>query len=534
VPKEKILIADDEPDVLTLCKRIVRSEGYEVKGVGNGFDAIRAAEQEHFDLFLTDLMMPGMKGLDAAQGIREFRPDIVCVVMTGFGTMETAVQALKLGFNDFVVKPFKPRDLKGAVNRALERERLRRENERLNALVPLFELNKTLMATVPEGELVQRVLHTAVDELNADLGALMVLGKDRRLHVRADSGFDDGQLTGELGDLVTSVTETLLEGREQVFVAGSNGNLGSQPTIGKVLEGLQVGGLVFSPLLTMDTSVGAILLARTDGASPFSSLDRELLSVFCGQAAVALQNARLFEEIQRAYRDLQELDHMKSEFINIAAHELRTPLAILMGHADLLEEDIQDPDDKRRVQVIVRNALRLRDLINDMLDMRRLQAAEARVHLATFHVEELIAAALLDFRPMAESKGIQICADVPNELAPIRSDRQRILSTLNNLVKNAIEFTPEGGQIGVKVIDHGSELQVSVWDNGIGISAEQFAKIFTPFYQVEASLTREHEGMGLGLSIAKGMVELCGGRIWVESEVGQGSRFTFTIPRGVD
>jgi signal transduction histidine kinase len=294
---------------------------------------------------------------------------------------------------------------------------------------------------------------------------------------------------------------------------------------------LDVGSLLFSPLLSMDTPVGALILAKREAGSAFSPLNRELLSVLCGQAAIALQNARLFEEIQRAYRDLQELDHMKSEFINIAAHELRTPLAILMGHADLLQEDIQDADARRRVQVIVRNALRLRDLINDMLDMRRLQMAEARVRLETFGVEELIAAALLDFRPMAERKSIQIHADVPEDLAPVRSDRQRILITLNNLLKNAIEFTPAGGQVGVQALERDQELQVSVWDTGVGIPAEQFDRIFKPFYQIEASLTREHEGMGLGLSIAKGMVELCGGRIWVESELGQGSRFTFTIPK---
>lgn len=103
--------------------------------------------------------------------------------------------------------------------------------------------------------------------------------------------------------------------------------------------------------------------------------------------------------------------------------------------------------------------------------------------------------------------------------------------TFSNLVKNAIEFTPEGGQVGVDVIEHDRELWVSVWDTGVGIPADQHDRVFRPFFQVEASLTREHEGMGLGLSIAKWMTELCGGRIWVESEAGQGSRFTFSVPR---
>ena len=163
MPKERILVADDIPDVLDLCTRIIHSEGYEVVGVSNGLEAIELANKEHFDLFLTDIMMPGIKGLETAQAIREVQPDCVFVVMTGFGTMDTAIQALRLGFSEFVVKPFKPQDLKLAINRALEKERLRRENERLNALVPLFELNKTMMATVEEDELAALLIYPEID-----------------------------------------------------------------------------------------------------------------------------------------------------------------------------------------------------------------------------------------------------------------------------------------------------------------------------------------------------------------------------------
>ena len=527
MPKEKILVADDEPDVLALCLRVIRSEGYEAKGVPSGVEAIRAAEQEHFDLFLTDIMMPGIRGLETAQRIREFQPHMVCVVMTGFGTMDTAIRALELGFTEFVVKPFRPQDLKVAVNRALEKERLRSENERLRTLVPLFELNKTLMATVEEDMLARKVLHTAVAELQVDVGILMLCDRQGTPRIRASFGDGIAQLSDRQVTMVTDAAAALLETRDQALLSTSQE--GNAP-VQTMLQELNAQTGLFNPLMAMDTPVGAVVLARTERRIPFGPVDRELLSVLCGQAAVALQNARLFEEIQRAYLALQELDHMKSEFINIAAHELRTPLAILMGHADLLQEDTADSRTRDRLQIIIRNALRLRDLINDLLDMRQLQTAEARVHPSTFEVEELITAALQDFWPLAEKKEIRVSSSIPPDLAAVTTDRQKVLITLHNLLQNAIKFTPDRGQVGIEVTSHGQEVWVTVWDEGIGIPEDQRDKIFLPFHQASDSLTREYEGMGLGLSIAKGMIELCGGRIWVESAEGQGSRFTFSIP----
>jgi signal transduction histidine kinase/CheY-like chemotaxis protein len=529
VPKERILVADDIPDVLDLCTRIIRSEGYTVVGVSNGLEAIELANKEHFDLFLTDIMMPGIKGLETAQAIREVQPDCVFVVMTGFGTMDTAIQALRLGFSEFVVKPFKPQDLKLAINRALEKERLRRENERLNALVPLFELNKTMMATVEEDELAAQVLQTACSELGADRGILMSFDPDLdRLYIRTSSCVEEEQLTADAADLVVRTSEELLSAREQVLVQTP---APPPPQVAELMQQIGAVSLLFSPLLAMDAPVGALVLTKSDGSPPFAPGDSELLSVLCGQAAVALQNAHLFEEIQRAYRKLQDLDRMKTEFINIAAHELRTPLAILMGHADLLESDVEEPAVKDRLQIIVRNALRLRGLIDALLDLRLLQTGEARLRVTAFDVSDLIEDVLKDFRRTALDREIELSVNVPGTLPPVQSDRQKVQYALTNLVDNAIRFTHAQGKVGVDVSEHPGELWVEVWDTGVGIPEEEFENIFRSFYQVEDSLTREHEGMGVGLAITKEAIELCGGRVWVESVISEGSRFTFTIPR---
>ncbi len=522
--KERILIADDEPHIRAICVRVFEQDGYRVTTADDGYRAIEIAQQEHFDLFLTDIQMPGISGLDSAQIIRGFQPDIVCVVMTGFGTMERAIQAIKLGFTEFIEKPFKPSHLRQAVNRALEKERLRRENARLNALVPLFELNKTLISNVDPDELAGQVLQTTCHELDADRGVLMLCDRHHHLRLSANIGLDEKLVPEPL-------IKELLDQRAQVIFDAKQQPPAGQKNAQELTQTLGVTNLLFNPLLAMDQPVGALILAKSEADATFAAGDSELLSVLCGQAAVALQNARLFDDIQRAYHELQKVDHIKSEFINIAAHELRTPLAILLGHAGLLADEIKDEGHKKRMQIIVRNALRLRELITALLDMRLLQTGEQQLDITAFDVGELIEDVLQDLEPTATEKALKIEVKTPPNLPPVRSDRQKIHMALGNLVQNAIKFTPHEGRIGVEARDQGKEIWISVWDTGIGIPEQEFENIFRAFYQVEDSLTREHEGIGLGLSITQGLVQACGGRIWVESHLNQGSRFTFTLPK---
>jgi DNA-binding NtrC family response regulator len=158
---EKVLIVDDEADVLTLCQRILEADGYRVKTVQSGYAALDQVQQQPFDLLLVDIKMPGINGLETAQAVKQLDPGIVCVTMTGYSTMDTAIEALKLGVDEFVIKPFAPEDLSISVAKALEKERLRKENIRLRSLIPLFEFNKTLLSTIEIESLLRHVLELA-------------------------------------------------------------------------------------------------------------------------------------------------------------------------------------------------------------------------------------------------------------------------------------------------------------------------------------------------------------------------------------
>jgi signal transduction histidine kinase/CheY-like chemotaxis protein len=533
MPRERILIADDEADIRDLCARVLSMEGYQVRCVEDGLQAVEAARQGPFDLLLTDILMPRLGGLEAAQAIQEFAPDIVCVVITGHGTMDTVIEALKLGFYEFVAKPFTPQELARAVGHALERERLRWENVRLKALLPLFELNKALMSTVDVQPLLQQVADVACQAVRADHALLALLDAGcNRVLAQADSGPSlPDSLLAVVGQGQRLVQQAMQSGQQLVVQRWGDEQNG---TFADLMSALGIHSFIVTPLaVKKDRPLGILMVTRNTEGDAFTGGDPELLTLLSGQAAVAIENARLFEETQRAYQELQQLDQIKSEFINIAAHELRTPLAILMGHADLLETELEG-ELRERVRTIIRNAMRLRDLIKEMLDLRQMETGEARVRLEELSVQKVMDEAVLDMGPLARAKDQAIEIHVPANVGPIRADPQRLYIVLSNLLSNAIKFTPPGGQIQAQALERGDAVQISVRDTGAGIPPHLHDKIFGRFYQVERSLTREHNGMGLGLSIVKGMVELWGGQVWVESEVGEGSTFFFTIPRGIE
>jgi CheY-like chemotaxis protein/GAF domain-containing protein len=366
--KEKILIAEDDEDVRNICVRVLSEENYQVTAVENGLLAIEVAKQDSFDMLLTDIKMPQLDGLETARTIKTLYPDIVCVIMTGFGTMDTAIRALQLGADEFLVKPFTPDVLSAAVAKAMEKVRLQRENIRLRALIPLFELSRTLMSTVAEDELLPRVLEVAQQETRADKAALLLLDQDgQQLAARAERNLDVQTALGP--ELAVKIAQT----SQQLALPGRSETTTLAPSWAAQLIQADIHTAIITPLISKTKPLGALIVAKTFPQDQFAPSDAEMLSILCGQAAIAIQNAHLFKEIQQTYEELKELDRLKSEFINIAAHELRTPLAILIGHASLLAEELDGPAGER-LQIIMRNAMRLRTLIKDILTLRHLES----------------------------------------------------------------------------------------------------------------------------------------------------------------
>jgi len=443
--------------------------------------------------------------------------------------MEMAVQALRMGTDDFVIKPLAPDELKEVIASALAKERLQRENVRLRALIPLYELSKAFMSMTNLQELLQEIVQVSCQETGADRASLMLLSEDdETLTIQAAIRLSEEAIkttATKLGEGIAG--RVALQGEPLVLDSRSP----PSEEFEKLMKLDEISSAICIPLTVRNELIGVLNLSKLgDESPPFTTGSVQLTSVLAGQAAIAIKNAYLFEEIQQAYSDLKRLDKLKSEFINVASHELRTPLAILLGYASLLEEQTTDTT-RKYVLPIIQNALRLRKLLTDMLNLRYLEAGEMDLELEPVQFSEVVDAVLEDLGFLADEKGEVVVIEIGQDLPSIWADKGKLHLILSNLISNAIKFTPEGGEIAITALAEDDQLTVAVRDTGVGIASEEYDRIFDRFYQVEDSLTRRHPGLGLGLSIVKELVELHQGRVWVESQTEEGSTFYFTISR---
>lgn len=378
--ESRILVVDDEKEIRGfLSKALTRLGGFQVELAESGEDALQKIEKKPFDLVLTDLKMPDMDGLQLISEIGKSKPETLTMMMTGHGTIDSALEAMKRGASDYLMKP-----------------------------------------------------------LNLD-----------ELIVRIEKVLDEKQRFVRLRDFA--------------------------------------------------------------------------------------------DQLEKANQELRRIDSMKSEFVSVASHELRTPLAaiknvvqlVLKGTAGKINEN-----QAKFLSIAERNINRLTNILNDLLNLSRIESGKIELKFDNVGLKGIIELTASSLRPHADGKSIEIDLDINEQLPAVYGDPEKIEQILTNLIGNAIKFTPEGGRILIAAQpltqneeeDHGDRVVVSVNDTGIGIPSEHLDSIFEKFHQVEGSLQRSVSGTGLGLAITKGLVEAHQGKIWVESEAGKGSRFTFTLP----
>lgn len=269
-----------------------------------------------------------------------------------------------------------------------------------------------------------------------------------------------------------------------------------------------------------------------------------ILIISCGSSILIRMHSRWNKELERevkqktkalktAYEDLKGLDRMKSEFIDIVAHELRTPLTAIKGFTDILlldrEKNLTEKQ-KDHLKVMNKNVDQLNKLINDMLDLSRIDSGKVELNIESLNLAVIVNSVISDFMPSIENKKQSIKVEVPDNLV-IEGDNQKITQIFSKLISNAIKYTPDNGKICLKVEEREDDILVKIRDTGIGIPEKDLERIFERFYLVDAGLIRECDRIGLGLSIAKANVELHAGKIWVESKLGKGSTFGFTLPK---
>ncbi len=410
-------------------------------------------------------------------------------------------------------------------------ERNRYLERKVNVLNRLAEISIVLNSTFELDPLLTYLMDAAVAITEAE-SASVLLWDEREQKLRFTATTSDQSAAGLIGLLVPltgSVAGTCLTENRIIQVDDIRQ---SETHYDKVDEqqDFTTRSLLAVPMRWNERVIGVLEVVNKI-KPPWTTDDHDHIAVLTSQAAVAIGTAQMIIDMKNANQELSELDKLKSDFIAIASHELRTPLAIILGYASFLRDET-DNRLRAHAEKVMESGLQLRHIIEDLMNLRYLQQKESDLRREVVALEAVVQDAVHDVNSVVEANGHHLRLELPPGLQ-VNIDRIRIGMALGNILGNAVRFTTEPGEITVRAEIHEDlrEAWISVTDTGIGLEADQLDRIFEKFYQVEDPMTRRFGGMGIGLSIARALIDVHGGRIWAESAgLGQGSTFTFTLP----
>ncbi len=482
-----ILVIDDEEVIRSGCQQILESEGYKVDLADNGQTGLDMILKNDYDLVLTDIMMPEMDGMQLLEELQKLEKEVVTIVITGYASIESAIDAGRKGAFDYIPKPFNPDEILARVERGLQQakhlqevKRLREErdrnlleisNERARTLTIINSMSEGVIATNRQKQVV--LMNPA---------AMKMLRIKRRRVI--------GQTVDKIlrmPDLVNTINEKLE----------------------KVTETLKTTKLEF------DTPDERVLQAS--------------ITPILDEHKSCIGTVTVLFDITRE----KQVEQMKSDFVSHVSHELKAPLGAIEGYLDLVLEGITANDPQKEREVIEKSRNRahsLSHLINDLLDLSRVDRRSTAKEMEPVQLASILQETIEFYRPKAAEKSIELSASFSSDLPSIRGNEQDLNRLFANLVSNAIKYTPENGTVKVKLKRINSHIRVKVSDTGIGIPEDVREKIFDEFYRTENALKKKISGTGLGLSIARKIAEEHQGYIEVESKVNEGSTFSVTFP----
>ncbi len=485
----QILIIDDEKSLRDGAERILSRMGFTPLKAENGDKGLAVIEKEPVSIVLLDMKMPGMDGMEVLRRIMAMDRGIIVIVITGFATVETAIEAMKQGAYDFIPKPYEPDQLRIVVNRAHEKQRLSLEAEKLEQ-----DRKRTLAD-----------LHTEKSRIHTILTSL-----------------PNGVIVTDTTGKVVLVNPSFLQlfGLSPDMAPGEHIDIYvSDQGLCKLIMDISKGRHVdFDDIPTYEINLhpGKYLLAR---GRPVLGEKRECLGAVVNIMDISAMKA---------------LDQLKSEFVAKVTHELRSPLSTIHEQLAVVLSD-KDEDTSEEEQYILSRAKEktkgLISTIGDLLDLSRIEAGIASKETRSVNIGELLKNIIDFLEPQAKAKNQTLNLVIPQEPVPgITGDPMAFESVFGNLVTNAINYTQTGGEINVRVDMSGGNIRVVVEDNGYGIEARHMENIFKRFFRVKNEKTRYITGTGLGLPIVKGILDTYGGYIDVESEYGKGTAFTVILP----
>lgn len=487
--RSTILLVDDEKWVRDSSQRLLTESGYEVITAEHGQQALDFLSKHPVDLILLDLKMPVMSGEEFLRAMPPQCADVPVIVITGHGSLDIAVDCMKKGVYDFITKPFDIPQLLHSIERALEKRNLERKAKTYQE-----ETVRNLLELSTEKKRLETIISCIAN-------GIMVTNKN--LEVVLHNPALLRLLDVEAPPANPFPVQAIVQDKHLM----------------ETLKKIQSGEPLEKEFASQEIRVGDRVLRAI--SAPTLEPERHVFWTVAGTVTV-LEDITLFKQ----------LDHMKSDFVNMVAHELRSPLVSIRQIQSVLAEGLAGALSEKQADFVKRGMRKidaLLALINDLLDVARLEAGRLVRKQTAIDLSELIGDMVLLMQVRAKEQGIDLTFSCQN-MKPVVADPKNIEEVLNNLLTNAINYSPEGGKVTVTARGAGPFVEIKVSDTGVGIAPEELPKIFDKFYRVKHHKTRGVTGTGLGLSIVKGIVETYHGSIHVESVPDQGTTFTVLLP----
>jgi len=535
-PLARLLIVDDEEALMTALCNTLEIEGYAVTGFTSAREALAKLRERQFDLLLTDLMMPEMDGIALLRAAQEIDRDLAGIVMTGHGTIDTAVKALRDGALDYVLKPFRLDNLLTVLTRALETRRLRTENIQLREAVSIYELSQAITLGLSHDEIVQRTVAAAAQQNDAGTVCLLVPSESgSELRVAEISGTSTPWTTDERFPIDDSIVRWIAAAREQLssWDAGSDPQAVFAPPFPGEMPGVAL------PIVAGGNFYGVLRFASRAVQRRLTPGQIKALDILASTAATAFEAASLLTQLRTLNQELeQRVDERTRElqaanadleaFSYSVSHDLRAPLRVVDGFCQMFMDEFGAavPAEGQRILEKVRSgAIRMNQLIDALLRLARFsrQPLQTRPVQTTALVQRVVA----NLQDQLQGRSVQLLI---GELPDCVADGSLLEQVFTNLLANAFKFTTGSphARIEVGTSRDADEQIYFVKDNGVGFDMQYAERLFGVFQRLHPQT--QFEGTGIGLSIVHRIIRRHGGRTWAQSKPQEGATFYFSLP----
>jgi len=534
----RLLIVDDEEALMRALCDALEYESYLTRGFTSGAEAIAALREQPFDLLLTDLTMPDMDGIALLRACREIDRELACVVMTGQGTIATAVDALKTGALDYVLKPFKMNNILPVLARALATRRLQLENIQLRESVSIHELSRAITRGLDHGEVVERTLAAAGQHSHVSAVYLLVPTDDgRALRLAGKTGSGAEPLESAALLLEGSGERWVDQARQQLEASGDSDPrvLFAHPFDARIGVAL--------PIVAGGKFFGILGFSSSRSQQRISPGQLKALEILARTAATAFETAALVTQLRRVNEELELRVRERTRDLEIAnrdleafsysvSHDLREPLRAVEGFCEMFRSEFgaSVPEPGRRIlQRIWSGASRMTQLVNDLLHFSRF--SREPLHCLRVPLRELVLQTVARLKePLGERQPSVQVGDLPDCFG----DRSLLEQVLINLLSNAFKFSAgrDAARIDVGALRQGEDIVYYVRDNGVGFDMRYADRLFGVFQRLHPQ--EAFEGTGIGLSIVHRIITRHGGRVWADSRPNEGTTLFFTLPAQIE